>query len=98
MQRWQRPREKTSFRTSMRSPVRSYFQIKSANVGCARLKNIRPPTNKAVVTTKRNTSEPIAGNASDRIALRNKPSSGVIGFQLKNLSNLPATGYRIELR
>ncbi len=64
---------------------------RSASVGCALRKKSRPPVKTTDATVSKKTIEPTSGNASPSIALRNKPRRGVIGFQAKKFSNLPAT-------
>src|SRR5207244_919633 len=68
-----------NFLASIRGLLRVFEdQIRSASVPCARRKNISPPVNAPAAMTKRNTTEPIVGNADERIALRNKPRRGGI--------------------
>ena len=60
--------------------------------GCARRKNNNPAVHAPDATISKKTIELASGIGVASIALRNKPRSGVIGFQKKSFSNRPATG------
>ena len=65
--------------------------MRSASAGCTLPKKSNPETSDAVAMISKKTIERASGNGEPSKALRNKPNSGVSGFQKKNFSNRPLT-------